>query len=88
MLDPDAHYRVTELRPESVRPGAIASHQAFLLDAIGSADGAQFSGAWLVHAGLPIPRGKAETAYIVRIQRQKAVQLSSISKKQDVRFGS
>jgi alpha-galactosidase len=69
MLDASAHYRVTEIRPEGAQD---ASHRAPLLDAIGSADGASFEGAWLAHAGLPVPRGHAETAWIVRLQRENA----------------
>ncbi|MBB3221256.1 alpha-galactosidase [Pseudoduganella umbonata] len=69
MLDAGAHYRVTELRPESAVPAT--GHQAPLLDAIGSAEGMSFSGAWLVHAGLPVPRGKAQTAGIYRLDRHR-----------------
>jgi alpha-galactosidase len=69
MLDAAARYRVTEIRPEGAHD---ASHRAPLLDAIGSADGASFGGAWLAHAGLPVPRGHAETAWIVRLQRESA----------------
>jgi alpha-galactosidase len=69
MLDASAHYRVTEIRPDGLPD---AGHRAPLLDAIGSADGASFSGAWLAHAGLPVPRGHAETAWIVRLQKEDA----------------
>jgi alpha-galactosidase len=69
MLDAAARYRVTEIRPEGVPD---TNHRAPLLDAIGSAEGASFDGAWLAHAGLPVPRGHAETAWIVRLQRENA----------------
>jgi alpha-galactosidase len=67
MLDAGARYRVTEIRPDGVPE---TGHRAPLLDAIGGADGASFSGAWLAHAGLPVPRGQAETAWIVRLQKE------------------
>jgi alpha-galactosidase len=69
MLDAGAPYRVTEIRPDGLQP---VDHRAPLLDAIGGADGASFGGAWLAHAGLPVPRGHAETAWIVRLQREDA----------------
>jgi alpha-galactosidase len=70
MLDASASYRVTELRPERVARAETGGHRAPLLDAVGAPDGAVFDGAWLIHAGLPVPRGKAETAYIFQIRRQ------------------
>jgi alpha-galactosidase len=66
MLDPGACYRVTEARPGGAAepPG----HRAPLLDEIGDG-GAVFDGAWLAQAGLPVPRGQAESAWIVQLQR-------------------
>jgi alpha-galactosidase len=69
MLDAGAQYRVMEVRPDGA---SDTDHRAPLLDAIGGTDGAAFSGAWLAHAGLPVPRGHAETAWIVRLQREDA----------------
>jgi alpha-galactosidase len=69
MLDAAAHYRVSEIRPDGA---PLADHRAPLLDAVGSADGASFSGAWLMHAGLPVPRAHAETAWIVHLRREEA----------------
>jgi alpha-galactosidase len=69
MLDAAAHYRVSEIRPDGL---PASSQRAPLLDAIGSADGESFNGAWLAHAGLPVPRGHAETAWIVHLQRENA----------------
>jgi alpha-galactosidase len=67
MLDPAFQYRATEIRPDGI---PATSHRAPLLDAIGGADGASFSGAWLAHAGLPVPRGQAETAWIVHLHKE------------------
>ncbi|MEY2892998.1 MAG: hypothetical protein RJA98_4189, partial [Pseudomonadota bacterium] len=38
-------------------------------DAINTPGGVVMDGAWLAHAGLPMPRVHAETAFIVRLQR-------------------
>jgi len=67
MLDLAFQYRVTEIRPDGILE---TSHRAPLLDAIGGADGASFSGAWLAHAGLPVPRDQAETAWIVHVHKE------------------
>jgi alpha-galactosidase len=69
MLDAGARYRVTEIRPDGL---SDTGHHAPLLDAIGGADGASFNGAWLAQAGLPVPRGHAETAWIVHLQKENA----------------
>lgn len=68
MLDAGARYRVDEVRPDGI-PAAPA--RAPVLEAIGGADGMCFDGAWLVHAGLPVPRGHAETAWIVCLRRER-----------------
>jgi alpha-galactosidase len=67
MLDLAFQYRVTEIRPDGILE---TSHRAPLLDAIGGAQGASFSGAWLAHAGLPVPRDQAETAWIVHVHKE------------------
>ena len=69
MLDAKARYRVREVLP----PGTVRSthrhHTAAFFDAINSADGHIVDGAWLMHAGLPMPRVAAETAFIVTLQK-------------------
>ncbi len=38
-------------------------------DALNDADGLTLDGAWLAHAGLPMPRVQAETAFIVHLHK-------------------
>jgi alpha-galactosidase len=69
MLNPQARYRVREVRPDGhVRPTG-RHHTAPFFDAINTPDGLTVDGAWLVHSGLPMPRVHAETAFIVHLQR-------------------
>ncbi len=69
MLDATARYRVREVLP----PGTVRSthrhHTAAFFDAINTPDGHIVDGAWLAHAGLPMPRVQAETAFIVTLQK-------------------
>lgn len=69
MLDATARYRVHEVLPEgTVRPTGRHNTAPFF-DAINTPEGLEVDGAWLVHAGLPMPRVHAETAFIVRFER-------------------
>lgn len=69
MLDAAARYRVREILPEgTVRPSGRHNTAPFF-DAINAPDGLEIDGAWLVNAGLPMPRVQAETAFIVRFER-------------------
>lgn len=69
MLDASAQYRITEVLPEgTVRPTGRHNTTPFH-DAINTPEGVVMDGAWLAHAGLPMPRVHAETAFIVRLQR-------------------
>jgi alpha-galactosidase len=69
MLDASARYRVREVLP----PGTVRSthrhHSAAFFDAINTPDGHIVDGAWLAHAGLPMPRVQAETAFIVTLHK-------------------
>jgi alpha-galactosidase len=65
MLDVDARYLVHEVRPEVQAHGA-PSRSAPLFEML-RGEGTTFDGAWLAHAGLPLPRLQAETCFIVRI---------------------
>ncbi len=69
MLDCAADYRVTQLGPAGADVSAMERAQAPLFDAVGTAEGMQFNGAWLAHGGMPMPRLKAEASYIVRIEK-------------------
>lgn len=69
MLDTQAHYHVKQVLPAgSVLPSG-AHNTAPLFDALNTADGVVLDGGWLRHAGLPLPRAQAETAFIVRLTR-------------------
>ncbi|MEY2654047.1 MAG: hypothetical protein RLZZ524_1075 [Pseudomonadota bacterium] len=69
MLDAHARYRVRAVVP----PGTVRSrerhHTAAFFDALHAPEGHVVDGAWLVHAGLPMPRAQAETAFIVTLQK-------------------
>lgn len=67
MLDVNARYVVREVLPAgTVRPTG-RHHTAPFFDAINTPEGLAVDGAWLAHAGLPMPRAYAETAFIVRL---------------------
>jgi alpha-galactosidase len=69
MLDAQASYRVSEVpQPESdIDFGHHRSSAPFFEALCG--DGLVLDGGWLKHAGLPLPRAVAQTAFIVRLQR-------------------
>jgi alpha-galactosidase len=69
MLDPTARYRVTLITPEHVPAEALYQGSSPFFVALREPEGVLLDGAWLVHAGLPLPRSKGETAFIVRLQR-------------------
>ena len=68
MLDGHARYRVRRLLRAGADPAAGHPTSAPFFDAL-LGEGAVLDGAWLAHAGLPLPRALAETALIVRLQR-------------------
>ena len=65
MLDSKARYRVRSIVPAGA--AAPAGNSAPLLDAL-QGEGTVMDGAWLAQAGLPMPRSKAEVAYIVWLE--------------------
>lgn len=72
MLDPSARYRVREVLPAgTVRP-TDRHNTAPFFDAINTSEGLVLDGAWLAHAGLPMPRTQAETAFLVTLRREPA----------------
>jgi alpha-galactosidase len=69
MLNAAATYRAQQVLPQgAIRPTG-AHHTTPLQDAMNTADGVVFDGAWLNQAGLPMPRAQAETVFIVRFQK-------------------
>ena len=69
MLDTQAHYRVHQLAPAGTVLPTGAHNTAPFFDALNTAEGVVLDGGWLRHAGLPLPRAQAETAFIVRLTR-------------------
>jgi alpha-galactosidase len=69
MLDAHARYRLHELRPAGSTRRTGRHDTAPLFDAMNTPEGLEADGAWLVHAGLPMPRVQAETAFIVRLTK-------------------
>ncbi|MEY4884350.1 MAG: hypothetical protein RIS34_2204 [Pseudomonadota bacterium] len=66
MLDATSRYHVEQL--VSIEgDGAVQSPAPFFADLQNG--GVAFDGAWLVHAGLPMPRATAETCFIVRLRK-------------------
>jgi alpha-galactosidase len=69
MLDAAARYRVREILPAGTERPTGQHNTAPFFDAINTPEGLEVDGAWLVHAGLPMPRVQAETAFLVRFER-------------------
>lgn len=69
MLDTSARYRVREVLPEGTLRSKERHHTAAFFDAINTPEGLVVDGAWLAHAGLPMPRVYAETAFIVTLDQ-------------------
>ena len=69
MLDAGARYRVHEVLPDGTVRATGRHNTAPFFDAINTPEGLTLDGAWLAHAGLPLPRAQAETAFIVRLQK-------------------
>ena len=78
MLDRAQRYRATQIEPAGTRGARLYDTSTALLDALrgasdapqdGGRHGPAFDGAWLVEVGLPLPRAKAETAFLVRLQK-------------------
>jgi len=68
MLDRGARYRVQQVEPAGSAGRKLYDTSTPLLDALRNG-GADFDGAWLAEAGLPLPRAKAETAFIAHLKR-------------------
>ena len=70
MVDATARYCVREIRPAGGVLPEGRHHTAPLFNAMNTPEGLEIDGAWLVHGGLPIVRAHAETATVLRLQRQ------------------
>jgi alpha-galactosidase len=70
MLDADRRYRLRVVTPDGMPEAALYHGSAPFFDALRSAEGVAVDAAWLGHAGLPLPRAKALTAFIVHLQAQ------------------
>lgn len=69
MLYTQAEYRIRQCVPAGTVLPTGAHNTAPFFDALNSAEGLLLDGGWLRHAGLPLPRAQAETAFIVRLTR-------------------
>jgi alpha-galactosidase len=68
MLDAQATYRVQQVLPAGTVLPTGAHNTAPFFDALNAPGGLEQDGGWLAHAGLPLPRAQAETAFMVRLQ--------------------
>jgi alpha-galactosidase len=69
MLDERATYRLRQIEPAHTQGKPLYDTTTPWLQSLRQPDGAQAHGAWLKHAGLAVPRAKAETAFILHLQR-------------------
>lgn len=69
MLDAGARYRVQQLVAIE-NDGAVQSPSPFFTELLST--GVEMDGAWIAHAGLPMPRTTAETCFIVRLRKLDA----------------
>jgi alpha-galactosidase len=74
MLDTTRRYRLRSITPDGLPTDHVYDGKAGFFEALasnraaGTDGGVDVDGDWLVHAGLPMPRAKAETAFIVHLQ--------------------
>jgi alpha-galactosidase len=69
MLDRTANYRLKQIEPELTRGKQLYDTTTPWLQALRSEDGVVVNGAWLMESGLALPRAKAETAFVLHLQR-------------------
>jgi alpha-galactosidase len=68
MLEPQRAYRLRLVLPDGLGAGDCLDGSAPWFDALCSPDGVVAQGDWLRQAGLPLPRSKAETPFIVHLE--------------------
>ena len=68
MLEASRRYRLRLVVPDGLPEGQLYNGSAPFFEALRGTDGVVLDGDWLRHAGLPLPRNKAETAFIVHLQ--------------------
>ncbi len=68
MLDGTRRYRARVVTPDGMPAGALYDGTSAFFDALRTPDGVVLDGDWLRHAGLPLPRAKGETAFVVHLQ--------------------
>jgi alpha-galactosidase len=69
MLDASARYHVQQL-VQIEGEGAVMTTSPFF-DTVGGA-GLELDGAWIAHAGLPMPRATTQTCFIVQLRKVPA----------------
>jgi alpha-galactosidase len=67
MLSAHARYRARVVVPDGLPADALYNGTSPFFEAL--LEGVVLDGSWLQHAGLPLPRSKAETAFIVHLER-------------------
>jgi alpha-galactosidase len=70
MLDGNRRYRLRVLIPDGQSVAALYDGHTPFFDTLLQPRGQVVDGDWLRQAGLPLPRAKAETAFIVHLQAQ------------------
>jgi alpha-galactosidase len=68
MLDGGRHYRLRLITPALLPAHQLYDGTAPFFEALRAATGIEVAGDWLRRAGLPLPRARAETAFIVHLQ--------------------
>jgi alpha-galactosidase len=68
MLDAKSRYRLRVITPDGLPESQLYCGTAPFFEALRTPEGAVLDGDWLRQGGLPLPRGLAETAFIVHLQ--------------------
>lgn len=68
MLEPTRRYRLRAVTPEGLPAQALFDGSAPFFEALRGDEGLVVPGDWLRRSGLPLPRAKGETAFIVHLE--------------------